>query len=113
MKSVAQRHGTTAFVLSLAAFQVLLWQITGQEDVVVGIPVARRNRVETENIIGLFANLAAARVVLSGDPEFANALTSARDATLNALVYEDVPFQHVVRSLQPARTDRMVQEKPH
>jgi hypothetical protein len=59
MKSVAQRHGTTAFVLSLAAFQVLLWQITGQEDVVVGIPVARRNRVEVENIIGLFANPAA------------------------------------------------------
>jgi thioesterase domain-containing protein len=104
MKSVAQRHETTAFVLSLATFQVLLWQITGQEDVVVGIPVARRNRVETENIIGLFANLAAARVVLSGDPEFADVLTSGRDATLNALAYEDVPFQHVVQSLQPART---------
>ncbi len=104
MKSVAQRHGTTAFVLSLAAFQVLLWQITGQEDVVVGIPVARRNRVEVENIIGLFANLAAARVVLSGDPEFADALAYARDATLNALVHEDVPFQRVVQALHPART---------
>jgi thioesterase domain-containing protein len=104
MKSVAQRHGTTAFVLSLAVFQVLLWQITGQEDVVVGIPVARRNRVETENIIGLFANLAAARVILSEDSEFAGILTSAKDATLNALVYEDVPFQHVVQSLQPTRT---------
>jgi thioesterase domain-containing protein len=104
MKSVAQRHGTTAFVLSLATFQVLLWQITGQEDVVVGIPVARRNRVEAENIIGLFANLAAARVVLSGDPKFANALAYARDATLNALVHEDVPFQRVVQALHPART---------
>ena len=103
-KSVAQRHGTTAFVLALAAFQVLLWQITGQEDVVVGIPVARRNRVEVENIIGLFANLAAARVVLSGDPEFADALAYARDATLNALVHEDVPFQRVVQALHPART---------
>jgi thioesterase domain-containing protein/NRPS condensation-like uncharacterized protein len=104
MKSVAQRYGTTPFVLSLAAFQVLLWQITGQEDVVVGIPVARRNRMEIENIIGLFANLAAARVVLSGDPEFADALTCARDATLNALIHEDVPFQRVVQSLQPTRT---------
>lgn len=104
MKSVAQRYGTTAFVLSLAAFQVLLWQITGQEDVVVGIPIARRNRVEVENIIGLFANLAAARVVLSGDPEFAVALAYAKDATLNALVHEDVPFQRVVQALHPVRT---------
>jgi thioesterase domain-containing protein len=104
MKSVAQRQGTTAFVLSLAAFQVLLWQMTSQEDVVVGIPVARRNRVDVENIIGLFANLAAARVVLSGDPEFADALAYARDATLNALVHENVPFQRVVQALHPART---------
>ena len=104
MKSVAQRHGTTAFVLSLAAFQVLLWQITGQEDVVVGIAVARRNRVEVENIIGLFADVAAARVVLSGDPEFADALAVTRNATLNALIHEDVPFQHVMQELHPART---------
>jgi len=104
MKSVARRHGTTLFMLSLAAFQVLLWQITGQEDVVVGIAVARRNRVEVENIIGLFANLAAARVVLSGDPEFTDALAYARDATLNALVHADVPFQRVVQALHPART---------
>jgi thioesterase domain-containing protein len=104
MKSVAQRHRTTAFVLSLAAYQILLSQITGQEDVVVGIAVARRNRVEVENIIGLFAGLAAARVVLSGDPEFADALTHAKSATLNALVHEDVPFQRVVQTLHPART---------
>jgi thioesterase domain-containing protein len=104
MTSVAQRHGTTVFVLSLAAFQVLLWQLTGQEDVVVGVPVARRNRVEVENIIGLFVNLAAARVDLSGDPEFADALAQARDATLHALGHEDVPLQRVVQALHPART---------
>jgi thioesterase domain-containing protein/acyl carrier protein len=105
MKSVAQRHGTTAFVLSLAAFQVLLSQITGQDDVVVGIAVARRNRIDVENIIGLFASVAAARAVLSGDPEFADALAYAKSATLNALVHEDIPFHSVVQALHPARTD--------
>jgi thioesterase domain-containing protein len=104
MKTVAQRRGTTAFVLSLAAFQVLLWQITGQEDVVVGIPVARRDRVEVNNIIGLFANLCAARVILSGDPEFADVLANAKNATLHVLAHEDVPFLRVVQALRPTRT---------
>ena len=104
MKSVSLRLGTTPFALSLATFQLLLWQTTGQEDLVVGIPVARRNRVEVENIIGLFANLSAARVVLHGDPEFVEVLKCARDATLNALAYEDVPFHRVVQALHPART---------
>ena len=104
MKSVSLRLGATPFALSLATFQLMLWQITGQEDVVVGIPVARRNRVEVENIIGLFVNLSAARVVLHGDPEFVEVLKCARDATLNALAYEDVPFHRVVQALHPART---------
>lgn len=104
MTSVARRLGTTQFALSLATFQILLWQITSHEDVVVGIPVARRNRAETENIIGLFANLSAARAILSGDPAFAEVLGQARDATLHALAHADVPFQHVVRALRPTRT---------
>jgi thioesterase domain-containing protein len=104
MKSVSLRLGATPFALSLATFQLMLWQITGQEDVVVGVPVARRNRVEVENIIGLFANLSAARVVLRSDPEFLEVLKCARDATLNALTYEDVPFHRVVQALHPART---------
>jgi thioesterase domain-containing protein len=104
MKSISLSLGATPFALSLATFQLMLWQTTGQEDVVVGIPVARRNRVEVENIIGLFANLSAARVVLHGDPEFVEVLKCARDATLNALAYEDVPFHRVVQALHPART---------
>jgi NRPS condensation-like uncharacterized protein len=104
MTSVARRLGTTQFALSLATFQILLWQITGHEDVVVGVPVARRNRVETENIIGLFANLSAARAILSGDPAFTEVLGQARDATLHALAHADVPFQHVVQALRPTRT---------
>jgi thioesterase domain-containing protein len=104
MKSTALRHCTTSFSLSLAAFTVLLWQLSGQHDQVLGVPAARRNRVEFEDMIGPFANIVVVRTDLSGNPAFGDLLTRTRKAILEALDDEDVPFEHLVQALQPART---------
>jgi thioesterase domain-containing protein len=104
MKSAAQLQGTTVFALSLAAFMVLLWQLSGQEDQVIGVPAARRNRVEFEDLIGLFANIVVVRTNLSGNAAFSDLLARAKRQIVEALAHEDVPFQRLVQALQPARS---------
>jgi thioesterase domain-containing protein/acyl carrier protein len=104
INATAPRLGVTAFVLSLAAFQLLLWQLSGREDQVVGVPVARRDRTEFEDTIGLFANLVVVRADLSGDPTLADLLGRTRSAMLDALMHENVPFERLVRALHPARS---------
>ncbi len=74
LRALAQRHGATLFMVLLAAFQTLLLRLTGQCDVVVGSPIANRNREETERLIGFFANTLVLRADLSGDPAFAQLL---------------------------------------
>jgi thioesterase domain-containing protein len=104
MRSLAERRATTVFALSLAAFMVLLWQFSGQEDQVIGIPVARRSLVEFEDLIGPFANLVVVRTSLSGNPTFSDLLALTREGIAEALADEDVPFEQLVRALQPARS---------
>ena len=87
----------------LAAFQALLYRYTGQEDIVVGTPVAGRTRRETEGLIGLFLNTLALRVSLKGDPTFATLLSRVRDACLGAYAYQDVPFERLLEELAPER----------
>jgi hypothetical protein len=74
IRSAALRQEATVFALSLATFQVLLWQLSGLEDQIVGVPAARRNRVEVEDIIGLFTNIVVVRTDLSGNPAVAEVL---------------------------------------
>ncbi|HEX8393776.1 MAG TPA: non-ribosomal peptide synthase/polyketide synthase [Longimicrobium sp.] len=101
---LAQRTGTTPFMVLLAAFQVLLARWSGQDDVVVGTPIANRTRPEVEGLIGFFANTLALRGDLSGDPSFRGLLARVREMTLGAYDHQDVPFERVVEALQPERT---------
>ncbi|HFD91805.1 MAG TPA: amino acid adenylation domain-containing protein [Gammaproteobacteria bacterium] len=101
--ALGQRQGATLFMLLLAAFQVLLYRYSGQEDIVVGTPVANRGQKETEGLIGLFINVLALRCDLSGDPAFPDLIVRVREAVLGAFEHQEVPFEKLVEALQPER----------
>lgn len=98
-----QQH-VTLFMTLLAAFKTLLYRYTGQEDILVGTPVANRNRVELEGLIGLFANTLVLRTTLSGNPTFRELLGRVRDVALGAYAHQDLPFEKLVEELQPQRS---------
>jgi len=95
--------GTTLFMTLLAAFQLLLGRYAGQEDVSIGTPIANRNRLETEPLIGFFVNTLALRTSLAGDPGFDELLARVRTATLGAMAHQDLPFEKLVEELHPER----------
>jgi amino acid adenylation domain-containing protein/non-ribosomal peptide synthase protein (TIGR01720 family) len=103
LKALSQQHGVTLFMTLLAAFQVLLQRYTGQDDLVVGTPIANRTRVETEGLIGFFANTLVLRTSLAGNPTFCELLTRVREVTVAAYAHQDVPFEALVEALQPRR----------
>ena len=90
-------------MLLLAAFQTLLHRYSGQDDIVVGSPVANRDRSEVEGLIGYFVNMLALRTDLSGDPSFRTLLRRVREVALGAYEHQDLPFEMVVEALQPPR----------
>jgi len=103
LKIVGRREGVTLYMILLAAFQTLLLRYTGQEDIVVGSPIANRNRVEIENLIGFFVNTLVLRNDLSGDPTFCEFLRRVRGTALEAYAHQDLPFEKLVEELQPRR----------
>ncbi|HYW71139.1 MAG TPA: amino acid adenylation domain-containing protein [Pyrinomonadaceae bacterium] len=103
LKQLSLDQGATLFMTLLAGFQSLLYRYTGQEDVVVGTPIANRQRVEMENLIGFFVNTLTMRVDLSGTPTFKELLRRVRDVAIGAYAHQDIPFETLVRELQPDR----------
>lgn len=103
LDSLSRDEGVTPFMLLLAAFTVLLHRYSSQEDIVVGTPVAGRNRSEIEGLIGFFINTLVLRIDCSGDPGFSSLLRTVRDATIGALDNQEVPFEKLVEELQPER----------
>ncbi|GAA2828920.1 non-ribosomal peptide synthetase [Kribbella solani] len=95
---------TTHFVTILGAFAVLLSRYSGQDQVVIGIPIANRGRVETEPLIGFLVNTVALRVDLSGDPDFTAVLDQVRRKLLEAQSRQEVPFDRIVEELRPERS---------
>jgi aspartate racemase len=103
LKILSRKAGVSFFMTLLAAFQTLLHRMTGQDDIVVGTPVAGRDRSETEGLIGLFLNSLALRTDLSGNPTFLEFLRRVREVALGAYDHQDLPFEKIAQELQPER----------
>ncbi|MGK5671562.1 amino acid adenylation domain-containing protein [Micromonospora sp. URMC 106] len=103
LRSLCRRLNVTPYLLLLAAFQVLLARWTGQHDVLVGTPVANRDRPETESLVGLFVNTVVIRTDLTDDPTFATCVARVRAEALAARERQELPFEGVVEAVRPAR----------
>ena len=103
LAALSRRQGATLFMTLLALFDTLLGRYTGQDDVVLGSPIANRNRAETEGLIGFFVNSLVMRGDLAGDPSFAALLARTRRAALAAYAHQDLPFERLVEELRPER----------
>ncbi|HEV2145843.1 MAG TPA: amino acid adenylation domain-containing protein, partial [Longimicrobiaceae bacterium] len=104
LRALARREGATLFMALLAAWQGLLGRYAGQEDVVVGSPIAGRNRRETEGLIGFFVNMLALRADLGGDPTWTELLGRVREAALGAYDHQELPFERLVEELGAERS---------
>jgi len=103
LKALSQREGATLFMTLLAAFQTLLHRYTGQDDIVIGSPIANRNRAEMEGLIGFFVNTLVLRTDMSGDPSVREVLARVRQTALDAYAHQDLPFEKLVEDLHPQR----------
>ncbi|MFO6231618.1 condensation domain-containing protein, partial [Pseudomonas aeruginosa] len=104
LKALAQRQGASTFMLLLASFQALLYRYSGQSDIRVGVPVANRNRVETERLIGFFVNTQVLKADIDGQMGFDRLLHQVRQRSLEAQAHQDLPFEQLVEALQPERS---------
>ncbi len=103
LRVLSQQHDVTLFITLLAAFKILLARYTGQHDIVVGIPVANRNRPGLDALIGLFVNTLGLRSTLSPDRTVSHFMTELGKTVSDALDHQDLPFEQLVEVLQPAR----------
>jgi amino acid adenylation domain-containing protein len=103
LESLSQQEGVTLFMTLLAAFQILLYRYTQQEDIAVGSAIANRNRSEIEGLIGFFVNSLVLRTDLSGNPTFRELLSRVKEVALGAYAHQDLPFEKLVEELHPER----------
>ena len=104
IKSLAKRSGATLFMVLLAAFQTLLWRMTGNEDILVGMPTAGRMDAGLEALIGLFTSTLVIRGDLAGDPTFLELVARTRKSMLEAYENQDLPFEKLVEMVNPKRS---------
>jgi amino acid adenylation domain-containing protein/FkbM family methyltransferase len=104
LEALCRRRGVTPFMALLGGFSALLWRWAGQDDLVVGTPIAGRTQREIEGLIGFFVNTLALRTDLSGEPGFAELLARVREGALAAYAHPDVPFDKLVEVLAPERS---------
>jgi amino acid adenylation domain-containing protein len=104
LRAVARSNGVSTFMVLLAAFKTLLNRYTGVEDLVVGAPASGRHHEETTQLLGFFSNTLALRTDLSGDPTFTELLQRVKTTTLEAQIYQELPFEKLVETLNPQRS---------
>ncbi|MGV8442527.1 condensation domain-containing protein, partial [Pseudomonas aeruginosa] len=104
LRRLAQAEQGTLFMLLLASFQALVHRYSGQNDIRVGVPIANRNREETEGLIGFFVNTQVLRAELDGQLPFRELLRQVRRAVVEAQGHQDLPFEQLVDALQPERS---------
>jgi amino acid adenylation domain-containing protein len=103
LKKLGVQENATLYMLFLAAFKTLLLRYSGQQDIAIGSPIANRNRIEWEGVVGTFINVLVLRTDLSGKPTFREALRRVRQVVLEAFSHQDLPFEKLVEQLQPKR----------
>ncbi|MBV4551044.1 non-ribosomal peptide synthase/polyketide synthase [Pseudomonas sp. SWRI102] len=104
LRSTAQQHGVTLFMLLLSAFNVLLHRYSGQSDIRVGVPIANRNRDEIEGLIGFFVNTQVLRTELDGQTRIDELLRRVKETALGAQAHQDLPFERLVEALKLERS---------
>ena len=104
LKTISQQNGATLYMTLLAAFNTLLARYSQQDDIVIGSPIASRDRPELENLIGFFVNTLVLRTDLSGEPTFQTLLQRVRQTTLDAYAHQNIPFEELVAALKPERS---------
>jgi amino acid adenylation domain-containing protein/non-ribosomal peptide synthase protein (TIGR01720 family) len=103
LKTLSRKEGATLFMTLLAAFKTLLLRYTGQEDILVGSPIAGRNRKELERLIGFFVNTLVLRTSVSSNVSFRELLSRVREVTLGAYVHQDIPLEKLLEELKLKR----------
>jgi amino acid adenylation domain-containing protein len=103
ISALSKKRGITRFILVLAAFKILIQRYSGQDQIVIGSPIANRNRLEVEKLMGFLANTLVLYTDLSGNPSFVELLERVRETVLGAHTHQDVPFELLVQALQPQR----------
>ncbi|NOY60223.1 MAG: amino acid adenylation domain-containing protein [Calditrichaeota bacterium] len=103
LSDYCRKEGVTPFMFLLAVFQTLLYRYSGQDEILVGSPIANRTHSETEKLIGFFVNTLVLKSDFTDAPDFRTLLRRVRETTLNAYAHQDVPFEQLVDTLQPER----------
>jgi len=104
LKGLARQQGVTLYMVLLTAFNILLYRYSGQRDIVVGSPIANRQRSELESLIGLFVNTLVLRVVIEDNDNVEKLLQKVRKVAIETYIHQDLPFEQLVKALQPERS---------